>query len=95
MISCVITTVKVNEYQRKSDFLRINFIISRQLIYEKKSDHKSVSLGLTECILLDNVVYLSKHVVAGISPFNHLKCLNWCLILIAVRISSITLLYKL
>ena len=34
MILCVITTVtvKVNEYQRKGDFLRINFIISRQLI---------------------------------------------------------------
>ena len=47
MFSCVIATVKVNEYQRKSDFLRINFIISCQLI-KKKSDHKSVSLGLTE-----------------------------------------------
>ena len=32
MISCVITTVKVNEYQRKNYFLRINFIISRRLI---------------------------------------------------------------
>ena len=64
---------------------------------KKKSDHKFVSLGLTECILLDNVVFCSLHVmkVAGISPFNHLKCINWCVILIAVRISSITLLYKL
>ena len=36
--------------------------------------------------------------VAGISPFNHLprrKCINGCLILIALRISSVTLLYKL
>ena len=33
--------------------------------------------------------------VACVSPFNHLKCINWCLILIAVRISSVTLLYKL
>ena len=32
MISCVITTLKVNEYQRKSDLFRINFIISCQLI---------------------------------------------------------------
>ena len=95
MISCVITTVKVNKYQGKSDFLRINFIISCQLI--KKSDHKSVTLGLKECILLDNVVLLVIHVmkVGGISPFNYLKCINRCLILIAVRISSVTLLYKL
>ena len=56
-----------------------------------------MSLGLKEYILLDNVVFLSIHVmkVADISPFNHLKCINWCLILIAVRISSVTLLYKL
>ena len=56
-----------------------------------------MSLGLTESILLDNVVFLRKHVmqVAGISPFNHLECINWCLILIAVRISSVTVLYKL
>ena len=75
MSSCVITTVKVNEYQRKSDFLQINFIISRQLIFKKKSYHKYVSLWLTECILLDNVVFRSIHVmkVAGISPFNHFK----------------------
>ena len=32
MISCVITTVKVNEYQRKSDFLQISLIIIRQLL---------------------------------------------------------------
>ena len=54
MISCVITTLKVNEYQRKSDLLRINFIISCQLI-KKKSDHTSASLGPTGCILLDDV----------------------------------------
>ena len=50
-----------------------------------------MSLGLTECILLDNVVFLSIPVmkVAGISPFNHLKCINWRLI------SAVTLLYKL
>ena len=54
MISCVITTLKVNEYQRKSYLLRINFIISCQLI-KKKPDHASASLGPTECILLDNV----------------------------------------
>ena len=53
MISCVITTLKVNEYQRKSYLLRINFIISCQLI--KIPDHASASLGPTECILLDNV----------------------------------------
>ena len=96
MISCVITTLKVNEYQRKSDFLRINFIISRTANI-KKSNHMSVSLGLTECISLDDMVFLSIHVMkaTGISPFNHLKCINWCLILIAVRISSATLLYKL
>ena len=42
-------------------------------------------------------LFLSIHVmkVAGISPFNHLKCINGCLILIALRISSVTLLYKL
>ena len=52
---------------------------------------------LTECILLDNVVFNSMHFmeVAGISPFYHLKCIKWCLILIAVRISSVSLLYKL
>ena len=33
--------------------------------------------------------------VAGILPFNHLKCINGCEILIALRISSVTLLYKL
>ena len=33
--------------------------------------------------------------VADISPINHFKCLNGCLILIALRISSVTLLYKL
>ena len=33
--------------------------------------------------------------VVGNWAFNHLKCINWCLILIAVRISSVTLLYKL
>ena len=56
-----------------------------------------MSLGLTECKLLDNVLFLSIHVmkVAGISTFNYLKCINWCLILVAVRISSVTLLYKL
>ena len=56
-----------------------------------------MSLGLKECILLDNVVFLGIHVmkVAGISAFNHLKCINWCLIFIAVRISSVTLLNKL
>ena len=36
MISFVIATMKVNEYQRKSDFLRINFIISRPLLNIKK-----------------------------------------------------------
>ena len=53
MISCVITTLKVNEYQRKSYLLRIKLIISCQL--KKKPDHASASLGPTECILLDNV----------------------------------------
>ena len=53
MISCVITTLKVNEYQRKSYLHRINFIISCQLI--KKTDHASASLVPIECILLDNV----------------------------------------
>ena len=33
--------------------------------------------------------------VAGISPFIRLKCINWYLIFIAVRISSVMLLYKL
>ena len=33
--------------------------------------------------------------VAGISLFNHLKCINGCCILIALRIFSATLLYKL
>ena len=33
--------------------------------------------------------------VAGISPFDHLKCINGCLILITLRISFVTLLYKL
>ena len=32
--------------------------------------------------------------MAGISPFNHLKYINGCLILIAFRISCVTLLYK-
>ena len=53
MISCVITTLKVNGYKRKRDLLRINFIIIHQLI--KKSDHVFVSLGLTEWVSLDNV----------------------------------------
>ena len=47
MISCVITILKVNVYQRKSDLLRINFIIIRQLILKQKSDHASASPGLT------------------------------------------------
>ena len=54
MISCVITTLKVNEYQRKSDLFRINFIIGCQLI-KKKSDHASARVGPTECILLDSM----------------------------------------
>ena len=55
MMSCVITTLKVNGYQIKSDLLRINFIVIYKLIY-KKIDHAFASLGLTECILLlDNV----------------------------------------
>ena len=33
--------------------------------------------------------------VAGILPFSHLKHINGCLILIALPISSVTLLYKL
>ena len=32
MISCVISTLKVNEHQRKSDLFRINFIIGCQQI---------------------------------------------------------------
>ena len=42
-------------------------------------------------------LFLSIHVmkVSGISPFNHLKCINGFLILIALRISSVTRLYKL
>ena len=55
MNSCVITTLKVNDYQRKSYLLQINFIISCQLIKKKKPDHASASLWPTECILLDNV----------------------------------------
>ena len=54
MISCVITTLKVNEYQRKNDLFRINFIISCQLI-KKKSYHASARVGPTECILLDSM----------------------------------------
>ena len=54
MIPCVITTLKVNEYQRKSDLFRINFIISCQLI-KKKSDHASATVGPIECILLDSM----------------------------------------
>ena len=54
MISCVITILKVNEYQRKGDLFRINFIISCQLI-KKKSDHASARFGPTECILLDSI----------------------------------------
>ena len=53
MISCVITTLKVNEYQRKNHLFRINFIISCQLI--KKSDHASARVGPTEYILLDSM----------------------------------------
>ena len=66
MISCVITTLKVNVYQRKSDLLRINFIISCQLI-KKKSDHASAIPWLAECILLDNV---------AISQYTHNEC-DW------------------
>ena len=58
MISCVITTLKVNKYQRKNDFLRINFI--------KKSDHAFSRVGPTECILLGNMTiseYTSKWLV--------------------------------
>ena len=53
MISCVITTLKVNQYQRKSDLFRINFIISCQLL--KKSDHASARVGPAECTLLDSM----------------------------------------
>ena len=57
MISCEITTLKVNVYTREKAtcFELILLLISRQLI-KKKSDHASASPGLTECILLDNVV---------------------------------------
>ena len=42
-------------------------------------------------------LFLNIHVmkVAGISPLNHLKFINWCLIPFALRISPVTLLYKL
>ena len=42
-------------------------------------------------------LFLSIHVmkVTFTSPFGHLKCINWCLIVIALRMSSVTLLYKL
>ena len=60
MISCVITTLKANEYQRKNDLFRINFIISCQLI-KKKSDHASARVGPTECILLDSIHYFLVH----------------------------------
>ena len=33
--------------------------------------------------------------VVGIWHFNYLKCINWCLILITIRICSVMLLYKL
>ena len=56
--------------EKKAIFFEL--IYYPQLI-EKKSDYKSVSLRLTECILLYNVVFLSIHVikVAGFSPFDH------------------------
>ena len=96
MISCVITTLKVNVYQRKSDLLRINFIISCQLIKKSQIMLQRVP-GLQSTYYLIMGLFLSIHVmrVASISPLNHLKCINVCLILIALRISSVTLLYKL
>ena len=44
-------------------------------------------------LLTDPRIHVIK--VAGISPFNQLKYINWRLIFLAVRISSVTLLYKL
>ena len=79
MISCVITTLKVNVYQRKSDLLRINFIISCQLIKKNQIMHQRVP-GL-QCAYYEIMgLFLSIHVmkVAGFSPFNHLKCMNLC-----------------
>ena len=53
--------------------------------------------GLHSAHYLRKGLFLSKHAmkVACISPFNHLKCINRCLIIIALRISSVTLLCKL
>ena len=74
MISCVITTLKVNRYQRKSYLLRINFIISCQLIKKNQIMRLWVS-GLQGAYYKITLLFLSIHVmkVAGISPFNHLK----------------------
>ena len=96
MISCVITTLKVNVYQRKSDLLRINFIISRRLIQKNQIMRQRVP-GLHRAYYEIIWLFLCMHVikVSSISPFNHLKCINVCLLLIALRISSITLLCKL
>ena len=53
-------------------------------------------IGEKNQVILDNVaISIHEIKVAGISPFNHLKCINGCFILIALRISSATLLYKL
>ena len=75
MISCVITTLKVNVYQRKSDLLRINFIISRQ---PKNQIMRQRVPGLQNAYYSIMWLFLSMHVmkVAGISPFNHLKCMS-------------------
>ena len=53
--------------------------------------------GLQSAHYLIKWLFRSKHAmkVACISPFNHLKCINGCVILIALRVSSVTLLYKL
>ena len=77
MISCVITTLKVNVYQRKSDLLRIDFIISCQLIKKNQIMRQRVP-DLQSAYYYIMGIFLSIHVmkVAGISPFNHLKCIN-------------------
>ena len=96
MISCVITELKVNVYQRKSDFLRINFIISCQLIKKIRSCVNE-SRAYRVYILLDNVAIstYTRNESGWYVTFLPLKMYKWVFILIALQISSVTLLYKL
>ena len=74
MISCVITTLKVNEYQRKSELFRINFIISCQLIKKNQIMRLRGPAYRVHSIRYYDYFYVHTVMkVVSILPFDHIN----------------------